>query len=504
MTAIAADHRSWVRYSWIWLGMLVPSLVFSNGRWQLAVAALAAPFFARLFFFSQPVVKGLLILLPLQLGAYLVMWWEVIPAPGMLYYIIAAAYGVCYLMPFVVDRLVSTRIAGFAGTLVLPLCWYLVEILIQWLTPYGSWSSAGYTQMGHGLLTPLAAWAGVSGVAFATVWIASVASWVVMATSSIRSRSITSALWAGSMALVIFLARTTPTGVSPDANTVMVAAITPSNEATLQVSREVQAARQSGEFSREILARLSVVTSELNDELLMRSRDAARRGARLIVWSETAGRILGSQEDRLAARGQQLAREEGIYLFMGIGVLHPGEQPPLENKVIAITPTGEIAWQYQKARPIVGSEAPFLPPGHDDLATLDTPFGRLGLVICHDLDFADFVTQAGRKEVELMLVPSADWAVIADLHAKMGVMRAVENGFWLLRPAHDGLSAIASPEGHMIDSEYDAELEDRVFAGEIPVARTDTYYPQVRPYLPFVATVLLIGLLLIAWPRSAS
>jgi apolipoprotein N-acyltransferase len=353
--------------------------------------------------------------------------------------------------------------------------------------------------MSHGLLTPLAAWVGVAGVAFTTLWIASVASWMVTTTTPMRSRTVAPAVWAGSMIALVLLARTSLVMVSPDASTVSVAAITPSNEATLRVSRAVQVGRESGEFSREDLAHLDSVTAELNDGLLARSRDAAQKGAELVVWSETAGRVLGAQEDQLTARGQALARDEGIYLFMGLGVLHPDRQPPLENKVIAITPSGEIAWQYRKARPIVGSEAPFLPPGHDELATLDAPFGRIGLVICHDLDFADFVAQAGQKKVELMLAPSADWPVIADLHAKMGIMRAVENGFWLLRPAHDGLSVIASPEGHVIESEYDAELESRVFTGQVPIARARTIYPHLRPYLPFIATALLVGLLIIAW-----
>ena len=504
MVAMTSSGGWWVRLSWLWFTLLAPILVFSNGRWQLAVAALASPFFARLFLMSQPIVRGLLILLPLQLGAYLVMWWEVIPAPGVLYYIIAAAYGLCYFLPFVVDRITSVRIAGFASTLVLPASWYLVEILIQVFTPYGSWSSAGYTQMGHGLLTPLASWVGVSGVAFATVWIASVASWLVTATAPVRSRTFAVALWAGAMVLLVWLAKTPTVSESPIANTLAVAAITPSNEATLDVSRAVMAARQAGEFDVASLARLDSVTAELNDGLIMRSRDAAQSGAHLIVWSETAGRVLDSQEDSFIARGQALARDEGIFLFMGIGVLHPDSQPPLENKVIAITPSGDVAWQYRKARPIVGSEAPFLPPGHDELATLDTPFGRIGLVICHDLDFADFVAQAGRKEVELLLVPSADWAVIADLHATMGIMRAVENGFWLLRPAHDGLSVIASPQGHVTHSAYDADLETRIFAGEIPAMRTHTMYPHVRSYLPFVAMALLAGLLLVAWRGNPS
>lgn len=38
MSSIAPADRWWIRFSWIWLALLVPSLVFSNGRWQLAVA----------------------------------------------------------------------------------------------------------------------------------------------------------------------------------------------------------------------------------------------------------------------------------------------------------------------------------------------------------------------------------------------------------------------------------------------------------------------------------
>lgn len=494
----------WVRLSWFWLVLLAPLVVLSNGRWQLAIAALASPFIARLFLFSQPALKGLLIFLPLQLGAYLIMWWEVIPAPGILYYIIAAAYGLCHFVPFAVDRIMSTHIRGFARTLVLPVTWFLVEILIQLFTPYGSWSSAGYTQMGHGLLTPLAAWIGVAGVAFVTLWIASVASWFVISTAPIRRRTINVAVWGGAVAALVWLANPPAQSDLRIVQPLTVAAITPSYDLTRKVDLAMRAVMRTGETNPADLGGIDSIATELNDELIMRSREAAQSGARLIVWSETAGRILGSQEHRILAKGQKIAREEGVYLFMGIGVWHPGQQPPLENKVVAIMPSGNIVMQYRKARPIVGSEAPFLPPGHNELATLDTPFGRLGLVICHDLDFADFVAQAGRKEVDLLLAPSADWSAIADLHARMGIMRAVENGFWLLRPAYAGKSVIASPTGQVTHSQYDAELESRVSIGQIPIMRNTTMYPQIQSYLPFAALVLLAGLLVLAWRKIPS
>jgi len=251
-------------------------------------------------------------------------------------------------------------------------------------------------------------------------------------------------------------------------------------------------------MGHDALARISQLSSELNNVLLERSADAARSGADLIAWSETAGHVLNTDLDQLIADGQALASEHEIYLFMGLGIWHPGSQPPLENKVFAITPTGEIAWQTHKARPVVGSEAPFLPPGHNELPTLDTPFGRVGLVICHDLDFTDYVAQAGRKEVDLLIAPSADWTVIADLHAKMGIMRAVENGFWLLRPAYNGLTVIASPQGHVVYSEYDDDLEERVLSGQILPMRSATMYPHIRTYLPLLALLLLAGLLVLA------
>ena len=488
----------WVRLSWWWLALLAPMLVYSNGRWQLAIAALAAPFLARLFLFSQPVVRGLLILLPLQIAAHVVMWWEVIPVPGVLYYVICTAYAMCYFLPFVADRILSRRIAGFAATLVLPVCWYLVEVLIQIFTPYGSWTSLGYTQTQHGVLLPLAAWLGVSGVAFVTVWAASAASWWVTAAGSMKARTYKLALWAGAMAVLVWLAKMPSHPGAQDARSVKVAAITPSDEGTRMLVRDVAAVLQSGNPDPAFVARIEGLISELNEDLMRRSRAASVAGAQLLVWSETAGHVLGSGEGRFVARGQALAREQGIYLFMGLGVWHPGGQPPLENKVIAVTPSGDIAWQYSKARPIAGSEAPLLPPGHNELPTLQTPFGRIGLVICHDLDFTDFVAQAGRSNVDLLLAPSADWQVIADLHARMGIMRAVENGFWLFRPAYDGLSVIASPRGRVTRSEYDAELEERIMFGRIPAVRTNTMYPRIRQVLPLAATMVLLGLILAA------
>jgi predicted amidohydrolase len=38
----------------------------------------------------------------------------------------------------------------------------------------------------------------------------------------------------------------------------------------------------------------------------------------------------------------------------------------------------------------------------------DTPFGRIASAICFDMDFPGYIRQAGRKSVDIMLVPAYD------------------------------------------------------------------------------------------------
>ena len=59
-------------------------------------------------------------------------------------------------------------------------------------------------------------------------------------------------------------------------------------------------------------------------------------------------------------------------------------QSLLENKTVLIEPSGDIAWEFFKARPIPGE--PFV-RGDDEILTLDTPYGKIAAAICFDMDF---------------------------------------------------------------------------------------------------------------------
>ena len=162
-----------------------------------------------------------------------------------------------------------------------------------------------------------------------------------------------------------------------------------------------------------------------NADLSARTRAAIARGARVIVWSETSGLVLKRGEGVLLRDLSTIAHEASVYIFAAYGALNEKSPLPLENRFAAISPTGGTAWIFDKAHPIYGAESENVRAGKKVLPIIDTLFGRIGIVICHDADFADVVGQTRARGVDLLIVPSSDWPEILELHADMTRYRAV-------------------------------------------------------------------------------
>jgi len=81
----------------------------------------------------------------------------------------------------------------------------------------------------------------------------------------------------------------------------------------------------------------------------------------------------------------------------------------------------------------------------------DTPLGRLGTIICYDLDFTGTARRITRNGAQLILVPSHDWPEIATKHYTHLVFRAVENRVSLVKADNSGNdSVIVDPYGRII------------------------------------------------------
>lgn len=143
-------------------------------------------------------------------------------------------------------------------------------------------------------------------------------------------------------------------------------------------------------------------------------REAATAGAKIVVLPETAIPAYMSHDIRLTWRtpdrtpspglqgiapdavaesvpGEstrifgQLAAELQIYLTVPILEIS-SEEKKYYNTVVLMGPDGKIALHYRKLNPWPWAERGWASPGDRGHQILDTPYGRLGLLICYDIN----------------------------------------------------------------------------------------------------------------------
>lgn len=215
------------------------------------------------------------------------------------------------------------------------------------------------------------------------------------------------------------------------------------------------------------------------DDLFLRAEQEIQAGARIIIWGETNGFSFKEDEPMLLARGAQFAREKQIYLGMSPAVFDPSSDKPLENKIVLMTPRGEVAFEYHKAIPVPGGEAAVQAPGDGIIRTIDSPHGRLGAAICFDMDFPGLLKQAGRQQTDILLVPSNDWREIDPWHSHMARFRAIEQGFNMVRHVSHGLSLASDYQGRVLSTMDHFVTDQRSLVAYVPTRGVRTIYCRI-------------------------
>lgn len=443
-------------------------LLASNGQMIAPFAAIACMPVLLLWADHERPALGLSVLAMIFAAAHCVMWWGIIPAPGALYFVVAASYGLCHWIPYAAHRLLVGQTPAFAATLVFPAAYVLVEAALDLATPYGSWSSISYAQSPDSGFAQLAALGGLPLATFALAWTGALAAWAWRVRDSAWPPGVVSTGMALALTLISLAPELRTRLLAPPRAIAPIATISPAPDLRAALD---QASRIDGAESEAAMA----AATALNTDLLQRSARAAQNGARVVVWSETAARLLKRDEAEFLEQATALARFHDLYLFAAYGAFDPAAARPLENRLAAITPANGVAWVYNKAHPIVGGEAGLVGAGVAQLPVIDTPFGRIGAIICHDADFPSFVRQAAAQNVDLLVNPADDWPAIQRLHANMASYRAVENGLTLTRAAN-GVSQIVSPLGESLASRNSFAGDGLDMIALAPIRRAEVFF----------------------------
>ncbi len=347
--------------------------------------------------------------------------------------------------------------------------------VLEWLqatfTPLTSWGASALTQLDNLPLLQLAALGGLPLLALLLNALPATLEWAGSRAFDRRSR------WALALFGLLFL-------VAHGWGTLRLA--TPLAGPQVRVAAVATDAR----FSGPPLPGAAEV-KQFERTLFERTEKAAGMGARLVVWPEGSTLVQTSQEAEFLARVSELARRLHVELIAAY-VVPLSDQPfRYENKYHWFDAEGRDRETYFKHVPVPGEPAV---AGTSPHRAHQAPWGRMAGAICYDYDVPPLARTHARLGVDLVALPSSDWAGIDPIHTQMAGIRAIEGGFSLLRSTRLGLSAGMDAHGRMRAWMTDLEPNEGVMLASLPMQRLATPYSRLGDWVivPSLAVLTLV------------
>nr|CAG8461225.1 2213_t:CDS:2 [Entrophospora candida] len=144
-----------------------------------------------------------------------------------------------------------------------------------------------------------------------------------------------------------------------------------------------------------------------NEDYVNRTIELASNNNKLILWSEITGVVTEQKDlDDLMANIKNISVSYST--IIGFTFLDGIEKDETYNRLIVVTPSGEVAIDYSKSH-VIPMPTTFV-KGDNRLQTFESDdFGVIGAAICFDYNFPGLIGQASKKNVDFMLDPCWNW-----------------------------------------------------------------------------------------------
>lgn len=162
---------------------------------------------------------------------------------------------------------------------------------------------------------------------------------------------------------------------------------------------------------------------------------ATGRGIVEDAWTGAAARLVGA-----------LARDYRMHVVLPLLATLEGS---LRNLALVFNRQGEIVGHYVKVHPIRTERAVGVVEG-DDFPTFELDFGRIGVVICHDLSFPESTRVLALKGAEIIFWPSwwSGWG--EELSYALIKSRAIDNAAYLVHASFGQPDGVAWRPGMVL------------------------------------------------------
>ncbi len=260
---------------------------------------------------------------------------------------------------------------------------------------------------------------------------------------------------------------------------VQVTAVQPGFE-TLWTEDELETHNMTGK-------RFDEVYNQVFQLLLDQSKQATNnQKTDLIIWPE--GSIKFDPKQLLPKTFKDLAADTKAHLVIPYFV-------GTRNEVTVVNPSGTFLGVYGKDHPVIFVNEVSSTGG--TYPVFDTELGKLGMIICYDLDFTDTARKVAKNGAQIIAVPSGDFPGITDKHYAHVVFRAVENRVSMIKVDRSYDSAIIDPYGRIIEKVISNTPVEATLSAAVPVIEANPLQRTLGDWIGWISLAGMIGLTIV-------
>jgi apolipoprotein N-acyltransferase len=244
------------------------------------------------------------------------------------------------------------------------------------------------------------------------------------------------------------------------------------------------------------------------------SEQAVSNGAQFLVWPESATPFY-FEEDISGGRVRGLARSVGVPLLLGSDELEDATPPRYYNSAFMLDTHGATAAVYRKIHlvpfgeyvpfqsllffvgPLVEAVSAF--SAGTRVTMLPVEGHMVSTAICYEVTYPQLAREAVRQGSEMLTTVTNDaWYGESSApfqHFEMAVMRAIEQGRYLLRSANTGISGIVDPYGRVLIRTN--LFETVAVVGEARFVQAKTVYATIGDVVAFASAAIVV--IALAW-----
>ena len=460
--------------------------IMSNGEWCIPIFAWIYPILFLYMIYLNRTRKVCLIISSIYAIGFIIQFWRAVGMDIKICIIVAILLSFLKILPYIYWSKSKMR---FQDTIIFASIMVSIEYIIYLIYPILGGLSDAYTQFKNLYLLQLVTVTGIYGITFLMYWTAAVVIWIwnnKYQKEYIRKYIIVY----GSVIGLVFVYGVVMFHFAGNSDkSIRIAGVTVPISELLDNDEDVYSTFYTNTFTDENITNARSKLSSVADELFLKTELEAQAGAKIVFWSELNGAVLKQDEDLLLQRASDLAKQEEIYLIVSLLVKTPYVDLK-ENKTAAFNPQGELISEYFKHGRSIGE---LCQKGDGILKSFDTEYGRIAPFICSDMAFLSKIQQAGRDNVDILIVPASDWKEMTLLAAKTAIVRGVENGSNIIRHTNKGMSIVSDFRGSVLAQTDYFQSDTKTFSAQVLTKGRFTLYSYIGNLFVYLCNLYWLG-----------